>query len=69
MNFDVDTTIENSNLNIRQIGTEPLEFMTDLQQSGMLSFRYLKQHTAQEKQRSDVHKQLEYYSIPDKLIL
>lgn len=29
--LDVDTTIENSNLYIRQISAEPLKLMTDLQ--------------------------------------
>ena len=30
VNPDIDTTIEDSNPYIRQIGTEPLKFMTDL---------------------------------------
>lgn len=29
--LDVDTTIENSNLDIRQISAEPLKLVTDLQ--------------------------------------
>ena len=33
MNFDVDTTIEDSNLEIRQVGTEPLKFMTYLRET------------------------------------
>lgn len=31
VNFDINTTIKNSNLYIRQVSTKPLELVTDLQ--------------------------------------